>query len=346
MEKPKEDKSKLAYKIIICLMNAVNLENRHSQEKKDALTELANIIKSITKAEFLNDNEGSESARKINESEPRFKEMLSFQAIAGFIQMLKFNQIVEGSSKFLYLSRENMNLKVLNIMEPFFNLMLMHFSQDKNMINNIERKGNQVLKSCTYKGQFHFNQGQNNQNFNQNMEDLRETINKSNNNNQTTDTNDNNNININAQINELNDPNYKFNNPTDLSVCDDIIGKICLELSNKFRSENNLPPLKWDDTMWKIAYKHSENMGLKVFFSHRGFQDRCKSLPFKYSKACENIFNCTGIPDRTVPDEAVEGWINSPGHRKNLLSDTSFCAIATYKTGETFYLTQIFAKPF
>ncbi len=42
---------------------------------------------------------------------------------------------------------------------------------------------------------------------------------------------------------------------------------------------------------------------------------------------------------------AVEGWINSPGHRKNLLSATTDSAIAVYKNNDgAYYLTQIFMR--
>ncbi len=40
---------------------------------------------------------------------------------------------------------------------------------------------------------------------------------------------------------------------------------------------------------------------------------------------------------------AVVGWINSPGHRKNLLSASNICAIAVYCHYGNFYFTQLFA---
>ena len=80
-------------------------------------------------------------------------------------------------------------------------------------------------------------------------------------------------------------------------------------------------------------------------FGHNGFNNRLSQFPFHYSTACENVFKCFGCHKNTVAFEVVNGWINSPGHRKNLLSNTTHCAIATYisKNG-TYYLTQMFAK--
>ena len=40
---------------------------------------------------------------------------------------------------------------------------------------------------------------------------------------------------------------------------------------------------------------------------------------------------------------AVKGWIESPGHRKNLESDHSHCGIGVYQTDDgRYFLTQLF----
>ena len=138
----------------------------------------------------------------------------------------------------------------------------------------------------------------------------------------------------------------EFQNPTNMRVCKDDIGKKCLELTNIFRAKNKLPPLKWDDSIWRISYTHSKNMGdKKVPFGHKGFNERIRQFPFHYTLACENVFMCQGYSQDSIAKYGVDGWINSPGHRKNLLSNTTHCAIATYKTSSgAFYLTQMFAR--
>lgn len=138
----------------------------------------------------------------------------------------------------------------------------------------------------------------------------------------------------------------EFHNPTNLKVCKDDIGKKCLELTNIFRAKNNLPPLKWDDSIWRISYGHSKNMGdKKVPFGHKGFNQRIRQFPFHFTLACENVFMCQGYSQDSIAENGVDGWINSPGHRKNLLSRTTHCAIATYRNSSgAFYLTQMFAR--
>ena len=82
-----------------------------------------------------------------------------------------------------------------------------------------------------------------------------------------------------------------------------------------------------------------------VPFGHKGFNERVNQFNFTYYKACENVFMCQGYSENSIADNAVNGWINSPGHRKNLLSDTNYCAIATYRTPSgAYYLTQMFAR--
>ena len=105
-----------------------------------------------------------------------------------------------------------------------------------------------------------------------------------------------------------------------------------------------MPSLEWDDSIWVIAYHHSKNMGEgEVPFGHKGFDERVNKFNFRYYKACENVYMCQGISQYYIAENAVKGWINSPGHKQNLLSDTSHCAIATYKNNfGSFYLTQIF----
>ena len=141
----------------------------------------------------------------------------------------------------------------------------------------------------------------------------------------------------------LNDFEYK--NPIPNVECKDDIGKKCLLLTNQYREKHNLSPLEWDDSIWRIAYVHSKNMGEGIVpFGHKGFNERIKQFNFTYYRACENVYMCQGYSQYNIAENAVQGWINSYGHRQNLLSETSHCAIAAYKNNYgQFYLTQLFA---
>ena len=120
------------------------------------------------------------------------------------------------------------------------------------------------------------------------------------------------------------------------------------ELLNAERSERKLPALVWDDTLAEVARKHSQNMANKKFFSHRGedgslVDDRAQKLGiFNWRAIGENIAFLQGYDN---PAElAVERWMNSPGHRKNVLEEKwtqSAVGVAIGPDG-SYYFTQVF----
>jgi uncharacterized protein YkwD len=121
------------------------------------------------------------------------------------------------------------------------------------------------------------------------------------------------------------------------------IGREALQLTNSFREKNNLPPLKWSQALCKIGRVHSKDMAEgRVPFGHSGFEKRVASYPMPTSSAAENVAWNAGTSDIAVT--AVNGWINSPGHRKNLLSRHNYCGIGVFRSANNrFYLTQLFA---
>eukprot|EP01112_Ceratiomyxa_fruticulosa_P011592 TRINITY_DN3156_c0_g3_i2.p1 TRINITY_DN3156_c0_g3~~TRINITY_DN3156_c0_g3_i2.p1 ORF type:complete len:395 (-),score=77.37 TRINITY_DN3156_c0_g3_i2:140-1324(-) len=121
------------------------------------------------------------------------------------------------------------------------------------------------------------------------------------------------------------------------------IGKEALEYTNDFRKEQKLPPLKWHAGLYPIACKHSKDMAEGVVpFGHQGFDKRVASYPFSHRSAAENVAMNRGFGD--VARIAVDGWIQSPGHRKNLLSRSIHCTIGVHQADNgAWYLTQLFA---
>ena len=115
---------------------------------------------------------------------------------------------------------------------------------------------------------------------------------------------------------------------------------------NQYRKSKKLPPLKLDVAITQQARKHSTAMAKgQVPFSHDGFENRvkaiAKSLP--YRSAAENVAYNQGY---SKPDQqAVDGWIKSPGHRHNMEGNFDLTGIGVSKNalGE-YYLTQIFIK--
>lgn len=118
----------------------------------------------------------------------------------------------------------------------------------------------------------------------------------------------------------------------------------CLDLTNKFRAatdeghEGNKSALKWDQALHDIALEHSINMAEgRVPFGHGGFDNRAKKVPYFYRAFSENVAYNMGTADPV--EVAVRGWINSPGHRKNMLAMNTRCAIAVHQRGGYYYFT-------
>ncbi|MFM6183208.1 MAG: CAP domain-containing protein [Dolichospermum sp.] len=111
---------------------------------------------------------------------------------------------------------------------------------------------------------------------------------------------------------------------------------------NQYRAKRGLKQLIVNEKISEQARIHSENMASgKVPFSHQGFEQRVMAIPLKYSSAAENVAYNTGYINPA--NEAVSGWLKSPGHLKNLQGKYNLTGVgvATNEQGQV-YLTQIF----
>ncbi|MDJ0730812.1 MAG: CAP domain-containing protein [Crocosphaera sp.] len=113
---------------------------------------------------------------------------------------------------------------------------------------------------------------------------------------------------------------------------------------NQYRLSKNLPPLQMNAEISYVARQHSRDMASKIAtFSHDGFDNRAKAVgkTIPYRAFAENLAYIKGYPD--LADVAVKGWINSPGHRKNMEGnfDLTGVGIAKNSDGE-YYFTQLF----
>jgi uncharacterized protein YkwD len=116
-----------------------------------------------------------------------------------------------------------------------------------------------------------------------------------------------------------------------------------LNFTNKFRRSHNKPALELRDDLSEIARKHSQDManGRKPF-GHDGFKQRSTQVKrlFQSCTLAENVaFGATN------GQEAVDQWISSSPHRKNLLGDYNYIGIgvASDRRGRIYY-TQIFVR--
>lgn len=120
----------------------------------------------------------------------------------------------------------------------------------------------------------------------------------------------------------------------------------CFVKINQHRQSIGKTALVWNDTIAVICRQHSENMqNGSVPFGHDGFQirfDSLKSQLIRVTGAGENVHYNKNVDDPVKT--AVDGWLNSPPHKKNIEGDFNLSAIGVSKNGDTYYFTQIFIK--
>lgn len=80
------------------------------------------------------------------------------------------------------------------------------------------------------------------------------------------------------------------------------------------------PGMAWDDRLGEAARRHADDMARANFFSHRGsdgssFGDRARAAGYPMGAGGENI-----SAGRATARDAVEGWLKSAGHCRNMMS--------------------------
>ncbi|MDA2064252.1 CAP domain-containing protein [Bacillus cereus] len=94
-----------------------------------------------------------------------------------------------------------------------------------------------------------------------------------------------------------------------------------VELTNAERAKQGLPSLKIDTELSKVARIKSEDMQKNNYFDHNSPTygspfDMMKKFGISYTSAGENI-----AQGQRTPEEVVQAWMNSAGHRANILNN-------------------------
>ncbi|SFM43340.1 Uncharacterized conserved protein YkwD, contains CAP (CSP/antigen 5/PR1) domain [Paenibacillus sp. 1_12] len=120
------------------------------------------------------------------------------------------------------------------------------------------------------------------------------------------------------------------------------------DATNAFRFNYGLRPLGYDETAAITARGHSQDMADQNYFEHTGLDgrspwDRYKDNKGPYFGSGENI-----SAGRISGIESFNGWLNSEGHRNNMLSEnhTRFGVGTGYnpKSKYRYYYTQFFSS--
>ncbi|WP_158218071.1 CAP domain-containing protein [Marinibacterium profundimaris] len=127
-----------------------------------------------------------------------------------------------------------------------------------------------------------------------------------------------------------------------------------LQHVNQSRTDEGLPPLEPGASLDEAAQKHAEDMLKRGYYSHttpQGDGPRDRFLDAgggEWERVAENIARCRncGALDRERVATFHEGWMDSPGHRANILSE----GLARFGFGAValdgrIYAVQTFAGP-
>ncbi|WP_303007105.1 CAP domain-containing protein [Romboutsia ilealis] len=117
-----------------------------------------------------------------------------------------------------------------------------------------------------------------------------------------------------------------------------------LDLVNAERAKRGISALTLDSSLSNVATKKSQDMVDKNYFDHTSPTygspfDMMKQFGISYRTAGENI-----AKGQKTPQEVVAAWMNSEGHRKNILNPnfTNLGVGIAKDSNKTTYWTQMF----
>jgi uncharacterized protein YkwD len=120
--------------------------------------------------------------------------------------------------------------------------------------------------------------------------------------------------------------------------------KILLDAANRERAAAGLHALKWNDALAAAARQHAQLMARENALSHQlpgepPLDQRAAQAGAKYAMLAENV--AIG-PD---PEEIHDGWMHSPGHRRNILNaDLTAIGIGTTRGTGGLFAVQDFSR--
>jgi len=126
----------------------------------------------------------------------------------------------------------------------------------------------------------------------------------------------------------------------------DAYEKQVVDLVNAERTKRGLRPLSVNWELARVARYKSEDMDKNRYFSHQSPTygspfEMMRNFGIRFTAAAENI--ATGQP---TPQSVVNAWMNSPGHRENILNSTFTQTGVGYSNSRgTPYWTQMFIRP-
>lgn len=128
-----------------------------------------------------------------------------------------------------------------------------------------------------------------------------------------------------------------------------------VDRSNAFRRSQGLAPLVPNTALGAAAAEFAAFMARTGRYSHeadgREPAERAEAQGYAWCLVAENIayvMSSAGLDPAELPERFMQGWIDSPGHRRNLLAADATetgVAMAGNARGDRYYAVQMFGRP-
>ena len=130
------------------------------------------------------------------------------------------------------------------------------------------------------------------------------------------------------------DPEQEPDEEDETDTPGDVVTRIEMQIHaevNEYRQANDLDPLTFDEELATVARNHSQDMNDRQYLSHQspegdGPGERLADAGISCDSWAENIAfeydpSFSEEDAESVAESIVDGWIDSPGHRQNLLGN-------------------------
>jgi Cysteine-rich secretory protein family len=128
-----------------------------------------------------------------------------------------------------------------------------------------------------------------------------------------------------------------------------------IEITNTVRAEAKLKPVTANPQLAAAARAYADLLARTGAFSHEAdgkLGDRTKRVGYAHCLIAENLAShqdSRGFESRALAKSAMEGWLNSPGHRDNIMTpEMTETGVAVAKSaGATpkYIAVQLFGRP-
>lgn len=131
-----------------------------------------------------------------------------------------------------------------------------------------------------------------------------------------------------------------------LAQAETSIPEALLTLVNAERQRAGVAPLRLNDKLATAAQRHAEDMAATRNLSHQGsdgstMRSRIDATGYGWMAIGENV-----AMGQTSPEAVMRSWMNSAGHRRNILNPNfQELGVGYAEGGGRPYWVQVFAKP-